>query len=176
MAHVYRRMESLGRFSTHARTAPSRWLRSGARCDLYDNEINVYGRNPRTGFAYRPLDNVGVQYGLVAFNRGQIDARQFIDLNANMGGYDDEGNWCSARMNADPEGLRKAYRRGLVLTGGGGLSEVPIIDVRDYGDDLADPHVSVKSFETRARLIAANGNASNQVILRYPRLVFDGAC
>ena len=36
----------------------------GARCDVYDHTVNVYGRDPKTGFARRPLDNVGVQYGL----------------------------------------------------------------------------------------------------------------
>ena len=28
---------------------------SGVRCDLYDNEVNVYGRDPTTHFARRPL-------------------------------------------------------------------------------------------------------------------------
>jgi hypothetical protein len=141
----------------------------GVRCDLYDNEINVLGRNPRTGFAYRPLDNVGVQYGLLAFNRRQIDAEQFIELNECIGGFDDDGGMAAARTVADPQSLRNAYRRGLVLTGGGGLSQVPIIDWRQYNDDSANNHDSIRSFITRARLIAANGNADNQVILTFPR-------
>ena len=40
----------------------------GARCDVYDHTVNVYGRDPKTGFARRPLDNVGIQYGLAALN------------------------------------------------------------------------------------------------------------
>ena len=36
----------------------------GARCDVYDHTVNVYGRDPANGFARRPLDNVGIQYGL----------------------------------------------------------------------------------------------------------------
>ena len=34
----------------------------GARCSFWDHSVNVYGRDPKTGFARRPLDNVGIQY------------------------------------------------------------------------------------------------------------------
>ena len=44
----------------------------GVRCDLYDHAVNVWGRDPQTGFARRPLDNVGIQYGLKALNSGAI--------------------------------------------------------------------------------------------------------
>ncbi len=142
----------------------------GVRCDLYDNEINILGQDPRTGFARRPLDNVGVQYGLVALETGDIDAEHFVDLNEHIGGYDKDGNISATRMEADPEAIRIAYQRGLVLTGNGGLREIPIIDWDVwYSDDLADTHDHVRSLMTRARLIAANGNADNQVILVYPR-------
>ena len=67
----------------------------GARCDVYDNDATVFGRDPKTGFARRPLDNIGVQYGLVAFNSGTITAEQFVELNEKMGGYDDApSTWC----------------------------------------------------------------------------------
>jgi len=141
----------------------------GLRCDIYDDEINVLGRNPRTGFARRPMDNVGVQYGLLAFNGGRIDAEHFVELNERIGGYDEDGRFSATRGEADSEALRIAYERGLVLTGGGGLGQIPIIDWRQYSDDLADEHNLVWSFATRARLIAANGNADNQVMLLYPR-------
>jgi len=141
----------------------------GVRCDIYDNEITFFGRDPKTGFARRPLDNVGVQYGLVAFNAGKIDAEQFIELNERIGGLDRDANFMAARMEADPETLHIAYRRGLALTGGGGLGETPIIDWRPYSDDMADNHDFFRSFVTRARLVAANGNADNQVIVVYPR-------
>ena len=36
----------------------------GARCTLADISVNVLGVDPKTGFANRPLDNTGVQYGL----------------------------------------------------------------------------------------------------------------
>jgi hypothetical protein len=43
---------------------------TGPRCDFFDTNANLLGRDPATGFAYRPTDNVGVQYGVNALNRG----------------------------------------------------------------------------------------------------------
>src|SRR5215510_14007221 len=99
----------------------------GARGDVYDHTVNVYGviRNtPVPGqakFAQRPLDNVGVQYGLGAMNDGKITVEDFLDLNANMGGND------------------------LLVAG--------------------DVHLRYHSFAIRQRLINANGNADNHVIV-----------
>jgi len=138
---------------------------TGARCTYQDNAVNIFGRNHRTGFAPSPLDNVGVQYGLKAFNAGQISAEQFLDLNERAGGYDIDGNFVATRTRADRTALRIAYSTGRVDTGSGGLGSVPIIDFRTYRDDIADPHDSIRSYSTRARLIATNGNADNQVIL-----------
>jgi Tannase-like family of unknown function (DUF6351) len=36
----------------------------GVRCDVFDSVVNVYGRNPVTGFANRFWGNQGVRYGL----------------------------------------------------------------------------------------------------------------
>ena len=44
----------------------------GIRCTIWDSMVNVYGRDPATGYARRTLDNVGVQYGLEALQGGQI--------------------------------------------------------------------------------------------------------
>ncbi len=137
----------------------------GARCDTYDNMINAFGPDPRTGFARRPEDNVGVQYGLGAFNAGKITAAQFIDLNQRIGGYDDNGNIVPARSVADPEALRIAYRTGRADSGSGGLGLVPIIDLRPYLDNIDNIHSRYESFLTRARLAAANGDSDNQVML-----------
>jgi len=141
----------------------------GLRCDIYDGEINVLGHDVKTGFAGRLIDNVGIQYGLLAFNSRKIDAERFIDLNEQIGGYDSDGKIIPARTSADLASLQFAYQRGLVLTGGGGLGQVPIIDWRQYSDDLADVHARFESFVTRARMVAANGSADNQVILVSPR-------
>jgi hypothetical protein len=146
-----------------ARTNPK-----GVRCDLYDNQGNVFGRDPKTGFARRALDNVGVQYGLMAFNAGYITAEQFLELNQNICGFDVDGNIVPDRTQADPVALRTAYETGRVNSGGGSLGSIPIIDYRPYVDPTGDIHDSFRSFATRARLIASNGRADNQIILRMP--------
>lgn len=137
----------------------------GIRCTVQDNMANGLGLDPVTGFARRAYDNVGIQYGLKAFNKGQISTSQFIDLNARIGGYDADGGIVASRSAADAETLRIAYSLGRVNTGGGGLSSVPIIDARRYQDGTPDIHDRIRSLSTRERLIAANGNADNHVIL-----------
>ena len=89
----------------------------GARCTIHDNNVNALGIDPRSGFARRPLDNVGVQYGLAAFKAGVISAEQFIDLNERIGGFDPRGNWLGTRYGCHPTTLRLAYARGRVNTG-----------------------------------------------------------
>jgi hypothetical protein len=140
---------------------------TGTRCDVYDHAGNAFGRDPKTGFALRPLDNVGVQYGLLALNAGQISTAQFLDLNERIGGFDGDGNVVSARAVADRTAVRAAYRTGRVLNGGGGLASVPVIDYRNYLDDApdGDVHIRFHSFSVRERLMNANGTADNYVIL-----------
>lgn len=137
----------------------------GTRCTIQDNNVNALGIDPRTGFARRPLDNVGVQYGLAAFKAGVISAEQFIDLNERVGGFDVDGKVVAARSVADATTLRLAYSLGRVNTGAGGLESVPIVDYRGYWDANPDIHDRVRSLMTRERLIAANGHADNQVML-----------
>ena len=143
----------------------------GARCTIWDHGANVYGRDPRTGFARRPLDNTGVQYGLEALNSGAITKEQFLDLNEKIGGFDIDGTIVSARMVADTSAVRAAYRSGRLTNGGGGLATVPIIDYRTYYDDLpqGDVHLRFHSFSTRARLEKANGYSDNHVMLVQDR-------
>jgi len=140
---------------------------TGARCDIYDHTVNAYGRDPRTGFARRPLDNVGIQYGLGALAAGVISKTQFLDLNERIGGFDNDGNIISGRTVADLAAIRAAYRTGRLTSGGGGLAATPIIDYRNYLDDDRDGNVHVRyhSFSLRERLVKANGHADNHVIL-----------
>ena len=141
--------------------------RSGVRCDIYDHNINMYGRDPATGFARRPIDNTGVQYGLAALNDGTITTAQFLDLNQKIGGYDSDGNVVATRSVADPLGLRGAYQSGVITSGGGGLARVPIIDVRPYRDKLpdGDNHLKYHSYAFRERLRQANGTFANDILL-----------
>jgi hypothetical protein len=143
----------------------------GARCTVYDHTVNVYGRDPATGFARRFLDNVGVQYGLGALNARMISVPQFLDLNEHIGGIDIDANFVPARTAGDARALREAYETGRILNGGGGLRTTPIIDYRGYADFAkGDPHMRFYSFSTRERLIRVNGHGDNQVML-----VEDGA-
>jgi hypothetical protein len=139
----------------------------GARCTYQDNMVNVFGRDPQTGFARRPFDNVGIQYGLKAWNDGRITFEQFVDLNTRIGGHDIDGNVVSARTVADPEALRIAYQTGRVDDTSKGMAMVPIIDVRPYTEGTGDVHDTVNSHITRARLVAANGTSANQVLHTY---------
>ena len=139
----------------------------GARCDVFDHTVNVYGRDPDSGFARRPIDNTGVQYGLEALNNGAINIAQFLDLNERIGGFDRDGVIVATRAVADPLAVRAAYRTGRSTNGGGGLAAVPIIDLRPYRDQLenGDLHLKFHSYSLRERLRKANGTTANEVIL-----------
>ena len=58
----------------------------GVEWTHFDDMRQVYGTGP-DGFARRPWDNVGVQYGLEALRDGTITPAEFLDLNANVGGW-----------------------------------------------------------------------------------------
>jgi len=143
----------------------------GARCDFWDHSANVYGRDPKTGFARRPLDNVGIQYGLGALNAGRITVAQFLDINEKIGGFDIDGNMVPERMVADTAATRAAYRTGRMNQAQGGMGSVPIIDYRTYYDDLpaGDVHMRFQTFTTDARLMKAQGTTDNRVMLTQDR-------
>jgi Tannase-like family of unknown function (DUF6351) len=148
------------------------------RCTYQDNLVNIFGTDPRTGFARNPWDNVGVQYGLAAFNEGAISFEQFLDMNSLIGGHDVNGRHVPKRTAADPEALRIVYQTGRINDAGAGLSQIPIIDYRGYTDGSCsvapcpprdyknvDIHDGYHSQTMRNRLIVANGHADNHVML-----------
>ena len=141
---------------------------SGARCTVWDTNVNTYGRDPVTGAARRTYDNIGIQYGLQALNRGVISKAQFFDLNANIGGFDRDGNRSVTRTAGDLEAIRMAYAAGRVNSGGGSLNHVPIISFRAYLDDMADIHDRVRDMVIRLRLEKANGHSNNFVSWMAP--------
>ena len=143
----------------------------GVRCALQDYMPSILGFRPEAswnaiekklgrGFANRPLDNVGVQYGLAAFKAGTITTAQFLDLNAKIGSYDLDLDWQPARVVADQTALDIAYRSGLINQAT--QMTLPIIDLRLY--DPAEIHHTYRSFVMRARLERAHGHHDNQVI------------
>lgn len=137
---------------------------TGARCTVQDMRVNIYGRNPATGFARKPQDNVGLQYGLTALQSGAISVDEFLDLNEKMGGNDIDGNFISRRSVGDPGALRAVYESGLMNSGGGGLANVPILHSRTYNDAFGDIHDRHRDLTIRARLQKSNGRSDNQVI------------
>ncbi len=136
----------------------------GVRCTMQEMRVNIYGRDPKTGFARKPQDNVGWEYGLAALNSGAISVDEFLDLNEKIGGNDIDGNFIPQRAAGDPVALRAVYDSGLMNSGGGGLANVPILHTRSYTDSIGDIHDRERDFTIRARLQRANGRSDNQVI------------
>ena len=155
--------------------------------------VNIYGVDG-TGFARRPWDNVGVQYGLDAVGAGLITPAEFLELNAGIGGWkqssemvtegfpfvgdfspDNFDPWSSRQMNLSPDGGATPAQRtegDLVAMRAAyesglyfdGDIEIPVIDWRHYLEDDLDMHHSHQSFASRQRMRDFDGDASNQVI------------
>jgi hypothetical protein len=139
---------------------------TGARCTAADHAVSVWGtiedgQHPRHAPSTR--DNVGVVYGLKAFQSGVITADEFVTLNENIGGADFDVNRTAARSVADPSALVTAYRAGIVMDGRH-VARTPIIDVRGF--DEQGIHYIWRSFSLRARLDAAGGHG-NHVLWRF---------
>src|SRR3546814_4962614 len=113
----------------------------GVRCTIQDGNVNIFGRDPKTGYARRPLDNTGVQYGLKALRDGTISADEFLDVNRNIGGFSINGEYIPERMRMDPELAKTAYRIGGVLCRGA-LAETPVLDHAPYPDLSSEEHPS----------------------------------
>lgn len=146
----------------------------GVRCTIQDYAVAIWGRRPPSvwgpvekklgrGFASRPYDNVGVQYGLEQLRSGAITPAQFVDLNVKIGGLDIDAGFGTQRSIADPGTLRTAYRTSQV-SDPRQLENVPILDLRPHSGTTIDPHQDYNSYQLRARLDTGNGNHDNQVI------------
>jgi hypothetical protein len=140
----------------------------GARCTIQEMRVNIYGRDPKTGFARKTQDNIGLQYGLQGLNSGAISVDEFLDLNEKIGGNDIDGSFVAARSQGDPIALKAMYASGLINSGAGGLANVPILHSRPYTDAIGDIHDRHRDLTIRARLMKANGRADNQVIWTGP--------
>jgi hypothetical protein len=139
---------------------------TGARPTVFDVARNIFGVNPVTGFALRPYDNVGVQYGLAALNAGTITKEQFLDLNERVGGYDQDGNYTSTRSAGDPGAIKRSYQSGIQLSGAGGLASIPVFDISGIYDDDQFYHYQWFHFAVRERMAKANGSTANHVMWR----------
>jgi hypothetical protein len=137
----------------------------GIRCDLFQTNVNLLGKRPGTQEARRPIDNIGLQYGLAAVNSGAISVKEFLDLNEKVGGFDGDGNTQAARSEADPDALKLTYAGGFKNSfKGPGLSNIPIVTQRGNADAVGDIHDTMQDLIIRARLQRANGRSDNQII------------
>jgi uncharacterized tannase-like protein DUF6351 len=141
---------------------------TGVRCTLQDYQIAVFGKRQTdatdpVGYAKRPYDNTGLQYGLMALKAGAITPAMFVDLNTAIGCFDINQIWQPARCVADPGAVKIAYSSGRI-TNGRQMAKVAMIDLRDNND--REEHYNFRTYVTRARLVKANGTADNQAIWR----------
>jgi hypothetical protein len=142
---------------------------------LFDDARNVYGTDPATGFAKRPFDNVGVQYGFKSLIEGVITPQQFLDLNEKIGGYDADLNYVPNRVAGDLHAIARAYESGLQLSAGGGLASIPILDITGGMNEDGGYHYQWFHFAQRERLSTAAGDAANEVMWRGSPVPFDTA-
>jgi hypothetical protein len=141
------------------------------RCTFQDNLVNVFGKDPKTGYARNPYDNVGIQYGLKALNDGAITWAQFLDINGRIGGHDVDGKIVAARQVGDEQALKAAYATGRVNRMTGGMKDVVYMDVRTYadgdplgrGDANVDVHDRYHSDIAKARMQKYTGSLANYV-------------
>ncbi|MEO8938149.1 MAG: DUF6351 family protein [Burkholderiaceae bacterium] len=138
---------------------------NGLRCDFFQTNVNLLGVTPGTNKARRPIDNIGIQYGLAALNAGTITVPDFLDVNAAVGGFDNDGIPQAARTAADLDALRLTYEGGFKNSfSGPGLANIPIITQRANADEVGDIHDPLQDLIIRARLQRANGRTDNQII------------
>jgi hypothetical protein len=135
----------------------------GVRCSLQDYMVNVFGRRAADGFAQRPFDNVGIEYGRKALASGAITPAQFVDLNSKAGAVDIDYNPTKTRAEADRPALERVYRSGAVDQADN-LDKVAIIDLR--GPDPGAFHDVYRTYVMRARLKREHGTTANQVLWR----------
>ncbi len=144
---------------------------TGARCTLQDYQVAIFGKRRQDGFANRPYDNVGVQYGLKALQARKITPEQFVDMNEKVGGRDIDWHWTPQRSVADPFALEAAYRSGQVNLGGG-MATVADVDIGACAPNYPSPtvnsslHSCFHTPELVARLVKTNGHADNHVLLQ----------
>ncbi|HEX3705539.1 MAG TPA: DUF6351 family protein, partial [Mycobacteriales bacterium] len=135
---------------------------NGVKCTLQQYMVNVFGLR-KDGFANRPFGNDGIQYGLQGLLNGEISPADFVDLNAKVGGLNQNDDYQKARVKPDPIGLKRAYRSGAVDSANN-LNQVAIIDLR--GPDPGLFHDVYRTYAMRARLMRDFGTAANQVLWR----------
>jgi hypothetical protein len=157
----------------------------------WNDLASIYGTG-QEGFAPNSVDNVGVQYGLAALAQGQIDAGEFLRLNACVGGWKAQRDFVGWDARSDPfdarnmlrsgtcrdpagqpaprragdlQAIRAAYASGHVFTGK--RLGMPVIDLRPYLEPQLDMHNARQAFAVRARLQDAGRAAETQQVIWF---------
>lgn len=157
----------------------------------WNDLANVYGTDSG-GYAPIPLDNVGVQYGLGALVKGQIDIGEFLRLNACIGGWKEQPDfvgWDAANDPHDARNMKRsatcrdpvgavaprragalaaieaAFSSGHVFSGR--RLDIPMIDLRAYLEPELNMHNSRQSFAARARLQDRGARAANKQVIWF---------
>lgn len=158
----------------------------------WNDVVNVYGRDPVTGYARSTWDNVGVQYGLSAVASGAITPAEFLDLNASVGGWkqpqdavqegcpfiaalcpSDVDVWSARNINPPAaNGVAPRTPGNLEAMNAAyrsglvfdGRITIPVIDWRHYLDAELDMHNARQSFASRQRMLDRQGTSANQVV------------
>lgn len=136
---------------------------TGVRCSLQDYMVNLFGRRAQDGYAQRPFDNTGIQYGLKGLLAGTVSPAQFVDVNSKLQGQDINANPIPGRVEADRPALAYLYRTGAINTASN-LNQTAIIDLR--GPDPGAFHDVYRTYVMRARLERNFGTAANQLLWR----------
>ena len=151
----------------------------------------IYGTDSH-GFARTTWGNEGVQYGLRAMQRGDINIEEFIHLNQYIGSWVPQDKmrketaftpfgmrfpiWLSlwSRNNiTEPKShiaKRKPADAQAIVNGYKygqifiGKAELPILEIRHYLEDDLNMHHTLASFETRLRIQEYQGHHDNQVV------------
>ena len=134
---------------------------NGTRCTIQDYLRYVFGVGPDNR-APRPIDNVGLQYGLQNLLNGTLSKERFVDVNWRIGGMDIDGVWQPQRTEADLGALATLYRTGRIADGSGS-ADVAEIDARTNPTDVGF-HPPFHSWSWRARIDRTLGNHDNNVI------------
>jgi hypothetical protein len=178
----------------HFGTAPGITAAQQAQVEWthWNDAVNVYGRDPATGFARSTWDNVGVQYGLQALRDHHLSPAEFLDLNATAGGWkpppEDVQEGCPFIATACPADIDVWSARNQTPVGPDGVAprtegsvpamqaayrsglvfdgriDIPVIDWRHYLDGELNMHNARQSFAARDRIVQRSGSAANQVI------------
>lgn len=156
-----------------------------------DDLRQIYGIGD-DGFTRRAVDNVGVQYGLMALMRGDLTVTEFLRLNFEVGGWKPSAEMVQEGFPflgaPTPHNFDPWSRRNMMLSDGHnpaprhvgdleaiaalwergqvfrGQIDIPVLDKRAWMEPILDMHNSHQSFALRQRILNEMGSADHHVI------------